>query len=139
MVLGKAPELSETRQYLADSNLMPALEAGIAEMLKATQGEGSRQDGVNYLAQCMRALSLSCDLSLARLPSIVGQVFHLHALTLTLVLALAPDLTLGAWRRSEEDTDGRGNGRHGLVATRGWFRPGETAQGQGAQPATEQE
>ena len=61
MVLGKAPELSETRQYLADSNLMPALEAGIAEMLKATQGEGSRQDGVNYLAQCMRALSLSCS------------------------------------------------------------------------------
>ena len=58
MVLGKAPELSETRQYLADSNLMPALEAGIAEMLKATQGEGSRQDGVNYLAQCMRALLL---------------------------------------------------------------------------------
>ena len=58
MVLGKAPELSETRQYLADSNLMPALEAGIAEMLKATQGEGSRQDGVNYLAQCTRALSL---------------------------------------------------------------------------------
>ena len=65
MVLGKAPELSETRQYLADSNLMPALEAGIAEMLKATQGEGSRQDGVNYLAQCTRVLSLaSIELSI---------------------------------------------------------------------------